>query len=125
MDPFAEFLAQLFRGGKVVFRQRPAPPAAASPGAIELLERAYATYRLDIAGAPVAFDAGLACEAAEVVRQASWALVCRQDRVEELERRLTMPHAPASAAHHLSADLVLRYLPQVHRRARALDSSDA
>src|ERR1700722_19662473 len=57
-------------------------------------------------------------------RQAAWALLCHHDRVEDLERRLRMPRSPATATHHLSADLLLRYLPQIHRRARALDPSD-
>jgi len=35
-----------------------------------------------------------------------------------------MPGAPDAPAAHLSADLVLRFLPQVHRRARALDPAD-
>ena len=89
------------------------------------MERAYAAYRLDIPGTAIALDAGLACAAAEVVRQASWAILCHRDRVEDLERRLSMPRSPATATHHLSADLLLRYLPQIHRRARALDPSDA
>jgi MoxR-vWA-beta-propeller ternary system domain bpX4 len=125
MDAFEEFLGPLFEEGRIIFRRKPDPVTAPSSGAIGLLERAYADYRLDIAGAAIAFDAGIAGAAAEVVRQASWALVSHQDRVKDLERRLAMPHPPSTASHHLSADLVLRYLPQVHRRARALDPSDA
>jgi hypothetical protein len=124
-DDFTEFLAQLFQEGRILFRRRPVPLSTAPPEAIERLERAYARYRLEVAGAAIAFDAGLACASAEVVRQACWALVCHQERVEELGHRLTLPRAPTTAAHHLSADLVLRYLPQVYRRARAIDPSDA
>src|SRR4051794_37351437 len=108
MDAFEEFLARLLEGGRITFRQRPAQLPSSTPGAIGLLERAYAAYRLEVAGPEIAFDARLACAAAEVVRQASWALVCHQDRVEDLERRLTLPHSPTTATQHLSADLVLR-----------------
>lgn len=127
MDALEGFLSPLLEGGRIVFRHRPVPATAptTATGAIGLLERAYRGYRLDIAGGPIAFDPGLARAAAELVRQASWALVCHHDRVQDLERCLSMPHAPATASHHLSADLLLRYLPQVHRRARALDPSDA
>src|SRR5207253_6819460 len=38
---------------------------------------------------------------------------------------LALPKAPPSAAQHLSADLVLRYLPQVYHRARAFAPDDA
>jgi hypothetical protein len=130
MNDFAEFLSRLFQEGEIVFPGRPQPLAAPSstapvpPEALQVLERAFTAYRLDVAGQRVEFDAGLAAAAAEVLRQASWALVCRQDRVEDLQRLLKMPHPPATAAHHLSADLLLRYLPQVHRRARAIAPSD-
>ena len=35
-----------------------------------------------------------------------------------------MPIEPPTPAHHLSADLTLRYLPQVLNRARGLDPTD-
>ena len=124
MNDLTEFLAGLFQEGRITFLRPPVPLASTPLEAIGLIERAYAAYRLDIAGKALALDAGIAYAAAEVVRQASWALVCHHDRVEDLERRLAMPQAPATAAHHLSADLLLRYLPHVYRRARALDPSD-
>jgi hypothetical protein len=123
-NDFDEFLARLFQEGKIGFPTRPVPLTAVPAGALGLLERAYATYRLDVPGTPLDFDARLACAAAELVRQASWALVFRPERIEDLERRLTMPRPPKSAADHLSADLLLRYLPLIHRRARALDPAD-
>jgi hypothetical protein len=128
MNDLVEFLAGLFSKGCITFRSPPEPvnPGAAAVSAEVLgqLEGAYAAYGLDVAGKAIALDVGLAVAAAELLRQASWALVCHRDRVEDLERRLTMPRAPRTASHHASADLVLRYLPQVHRRARALDPSD-
>ena len=125
MNDLADFLADLFREGRITFRRPPQPSASASPEVTGLLERAYEAYRLDIAGTVIALDAGIACAAAEVVRQASWALVSHHDRVEDLQRRLRMPRSPATATDHLSADLLLRYLPQVHHRARVLDPSDS
>jgi len=49
--------------------------------------------------------------------------VQQTEPAEELERRLTLP-PPRSAAEHLSADLLLRLLPALHRRARALAPAD-
>jgi hypothetical protein len=124
MDDFDGFLGTVFRQGRVVFRRRPEPAPAVSARALGLLEEAYARYRLDVAGPAVPFDPQVAAEAGELVRQACWAVVSREDRVEDLGRRLTTRRAPSRPSDHLSADLLLRYLPRVYRRARAVDPCD-
>src|SRR5262249_40436614 len=60
----------------------------------------------------------------ERVWWACWFLVHHGEPPEVLEKALTMPTAPTTAAQHLSADLVLRFLAQVHRRAKAVDAAD-
>ena len=42
----------------------------------------------------------------------------------DLVKRLKMPGSPLTPSQHLSADLTLRYLPQILRRARGLDPED-
>jgi hypothetical protein len=126
MGSLDEFLTRLLYEGRIVFRERPAPASSKEKArATELLERAYAVYRLDVAGPTIPFDVDIACAAGELVRQASWALINHGDRVEDLGRRVVMPRGPRRPSDHLSADLVLRFLPQVVRRARAIDPSDA
>jgi hypothetical protein len=44
--------------------------------------------------------------------------------VDEIDKQLKMPGSPQTPAQHLSADLLLRFLAQVHRRARARDPVD-
>jgi hypothetical protein len=122
MSPLADFLQRLFADGVAHFRSPPG--AAPRDDARPLLEAAYAGYALDVAGPPVPFDAGTALAAAEVVRQACWLLVSRDEPEGEIDRRLRLPGPPASAGQHLSADLTLRYLAQVHRRAFALNPGD-
>ena len=123
MTPFHEFLTQLFDQGKIVFRDAPRAigprrrPSRSWPAAFE-------TYSLAVAGPRIAFDPEIACAAAEFLRQASWALVNRDERMTDLEKRLKMPGSPLTPSQHLSADLTMRYLPQVLRRARGLDPSD-
>src|SRR4051812_8580330 len=109
MDGLAEFLRGLLYQGRIVFRGRPVPGTPV--GATAVLERAYAAYRLEVAGPPVPFDAPVAVAAAELVRQASWALVSHDAGPEQLATVLTMPRGPSLPAHHLSADLVFRFLP--------------
>ncbi|WP_148595718.1 hypothetical protein [Aquisphaera giovannonii] len=124
MAQLHEFLDGLLREGNVVFRSRPGPAEGPSAEVTALLAEAYETHRLDVAGPAIPFDAGVACEAAEVVRQACWAMVNQGDRVEDLAARVAMRRTPGGPSQHLSADLLLRYLPGVHRRARASGPDD-
>src|SRR5262249_52868432 len=52
---------------------------------------------------------------------ACWFLVHRGEAPGDVERALALPAAPRNPAEHLSADVTLRLLPGVHRRARSLD----
>jgi hypothetical protein len=72
----------------------------------------------------VPFDAPAALAAAEGVWLACWFLLQRREPAEEVEKALVLPPAPATAAEHLSADLALRFLPPLVRRARSLDADD-
>jgi MoxR-vWA-beta-propeller ternary system domain bpX4 len=119
---FQEFLTELFDAGKIVFRA--APRDRPLPADVAMLAEAFDACSLTVAGPRISFDPQVACAAAEFLRQAAWALVNHDERVNDLMKRLKMPVSPRSASHHLSADLTLRYLPQVLRRARGLDPSD-
>jgi hypothetical protein len=114
------FLEPLFAEGRVLLRSRP----TRDRGAAELLEQTYAAYCLEVAGPPIDFDAPTSLTAGELLAQACWFLMSHAEPEAELQRCLVMPGPPRSAAQHLSADLVLRYLPHVHRRARALAPDD-
>jgi hypothetical protein len=124
MAAFSDFLAQLLHEGRVVFRSQEAPQDRPTARETAALAEAYARFALSIAGPPIAFEEGVACQAAELVRQASWALVNREERLSDLKRRLRMSTRPTTPAQHLSADLLFRYLPQILRRARGLDPTD-
>jgi hypothetical protein len=124
MAAFSEFLAELFGEGKVVFRSGEKPRDRPTDGDVAILREAFATFALSVAGPPIAFDVRTATEAADLVRQASWALVDREERPADLKRRLRMTAVPTTPAQHLSADLLLRYLPQLVKRASGLDPTD-
>jgi MoxR-vWA-beta-propeller ternary system domain bpX4 len=124
MAAFSDFLIQLLDQGKVVFRSAKPPQDRPTERDAATLADAFATFALSVAGPPIAFDARTACEAAELVRRASWALVSREERVDDLKRRLVMSATPNTPGQHLSADLLLRYLPQILRRVRGLDPTD-
>jgi hypothetical protein len=120
----AEFLPRLLEHGEVRFGQRPTIAQANRTQAGTLLQQAFERYRLDVGGRLIAFDVETALAAAEVVCMTCWYLVNREEREEALKQAVHLAESPRSAAAHLSADLTLRYLTYVHRRARALDPAD-
>jgi len=120
----AEFLPRLFDHGEVRFRE---PPGAADHDreqARAILAGAFTSYRLDVAGPSIAFDAGIALSAAKVVQMACWYLVNPNEPDEQVMHAVLMAATPGSASAHLSADLVFRYLTHIHRRARAHKPTD-
>jgi hypothetical protein len=124
MSPLADFLGALLTEGRAVLRRPPAAVEPSDPAAAAVLRRAYATHRLQVAGPPLDFDLPLALSAAALVQWSCWLLVSRAETDAEMAQTLALPGPPRTPAQHLSADLLLRLLPAVHRRARALNPSD-
>jgi hypothetical protein len=118
MPTFPEWLDRLLADGAAVMDGPPECPAAAADAARTVLRRAYAAHALGVAGPPLPFDADIALSAAEQVAQACWRLVAGGPG---RARPLGEPTTPAA---HLSADLTLRLLPAVHRRARLRAEDD-
>jgi hypothetical protein len=123
MGSFSEFLHRLLVEGSVVLDRPPQVGAADRAAGVDLLAAAFADHRLDVAGPPPAFDADAAAASAELVWLACWFLVHRGDEPAVMEKALAFS-TPGNASQHLSADLTLRFLPQVHRRARGLAVGD-
>ncbi len=117
MSSFADFLQRLLADGEAVLSGPPdRGQAAAADRAV--LARDFADHALDVAGPPVPFDPAAASAAAHLLAAACWHLVA-PDAAPDLPP-LGEPGTPAA---HLSADVALRFLPAVHRRA-ALRSAD-
>ena len=125
MASLAEFLEDLFGAGRVAFVEPPRTTEGADrAAAARALKTAFEENLMELAGPPLAFHEGTALTAAEWTRRACWFLVSRGESPEVVERALAMPPKPRSAADHLAADLTFRYLPGVHRRARAIEPGD-
>jgi hypothetical protein len=123
MAELVDFLRQLLSAGAVAFPGHPDSSSAGQRAAVDFLRKAFGYYRLEVSGPLLDFRADIALQAAEFVRQGCWFLVQHDEPDGAVEQRLTMP-LPQTAADHLSADLLFRYLPGVYRRARALDPAD-
>lgn len=124
MSGFLQFMRDMLEAGRARLRQPPRLPDEERAATVNLLAAAFRDHRRDVAGPPLDFVPRVALEAAGFTAWACWFLVHRGEAAGEVERQLVLPRPPASAADHLSADLVFRYLPIVHRRARALDPQD-
>lgn len=88
------------------------------------LEAYHREYHLEIAGPPISYDPAAALMAAESLWLGCWFLVHRDAPPVEVARLLAEPREPTTAAAHLSADLLLRFVPQVYHRARGLAADD-
>jgi hypothetical protein len=125
MAGIAAFVQELLTTGRVVSRQRPgAPTARERTEAARFLASVHADLRLEVAGPLIDFDEPAALTALERTWWASWFLVNRSEPAGEVERALSLPPPPRSAAQHLSADLTLRFLAGLHGRARASSPDD-
>ncbi len=124
MSDISQFLRNLLHDGRIRFANQPErihPPPA---DVIEILKDAYAVHSLAVAGSPIPFDPVMALAAGEFVMYASWFVLSHDEPESSIAQELRMPHLPATAADHLNADLFFRYLPQIHRRSRAMNLED-
>lgn len=124
MGGLAKFVEGLFAEGRVLFDGPPDPAPPDREEAAAVLRGAFVEEALDLAGPVLSFDAKAALIAAEWSRRACWYLISRSEAGEVVERALTPPPDPTRPSQHLAADLTFRYLPLVHRRARATAPDD-
>jgi hypothetical protein len=124
MASLVAFLRGLLEDGAVLLHARPHTRGDERPEAETLLAKAFADHCLDVAGPPIVFDAGTALAVAEQLWFACWFLLHRSEPPAEVEKCLRPCTSPVTASQHLSADLVLRFAPQVYRRARRADATD-
>jgi MoxR-vWA-beta-propeller ternary system domain bpX4 len=124
MAAFAEFLQRLLTEGAAVLEARPTFNPRERTEASAVLQRAFANARLHVAGLLLDFDAQTALAAAERVWLAAWFLLIRSEEPDEVEQALRLPEPARQAGQHLSADLTLRYLPQIYHRARSIAVDD-
>jgi hypothetical protein len=114
------FLHGVLDAGRLILREP--LPAQTDSDAPAALAAAYRLHAQTVAGPPIPFDAPVATAAGRVLYQATWYLLHPNEPVDAAPLR--MPADPRTASHHLSADLLLRYLPAVYRRTRAMRADD-
>ncbi len=115
MPAFLDWLERILKQGESVQDTPPELPASQIDRAEALLRAAFTTHALDVAGPPLTFDPVAAVKAAKVLARACWFLVNNNPYSEPVTLPLKTDPSPAA---HLSADVSLRFLPAVARRAR-------
>ena len=119
MTPFLDWLDRVLTAGESVQDAPPHLAPAERPAVEARLRAAFELHALDVAGPPLAFDPRAALGAAEVLASACWGLVGEDEPLA-----LALGIAPSPAA-HLSADVLFRFLPSVHRRTRGREPDGA
>jgi MoxR-vWA-beta-propeller ternary system domain bpX4 len=107
------WLKRILEYGESVQAGSPEWRSADRPNVLSVLETAFRDHALDVAGLPVSFNPAAAEWAARCLADACWRLV--GDGTSAPVR----PREPDSPSAHLSADVTLRFLPTVYRRAKA------
>lgn len=115
MPPFADWLTRVLTRGESVQEAPPTLAPEERAGALAVLRAAFDGHALDVAGPPVAFDPDTALAAATALARACWLLVGAAENEPASLSFRAEPNAPSA---HLSADLTLRLLPAVYRRAK-------
>ena len=109
---FPDWLQRLLTHGESSQLSAPAIGASDRASAVAQLREAHGVRALSLAGPAPAFSDEIAWQAARLLAGACWRLI-GEAGADPLP---TMAPSPA-AADHFSADLTLRFLPGVYRRA--------
>ena len=122
MATLATFLHDVLHEGRIHLHAAPAD--ADDPGALAVLRQAYDAYCLSVAGPMLPFDGAPALAAGRLLAWAAWYSLNPDVPIETPEKVLCMPMWPTKAEQHLSADVILRFVPTLHRRAKVLMQND-
>lgn len=117
MPNSTDWLLGVLNDGACLFDDPQAPFDPKCPGVRDLLRQAFARHAATVGGPAVPYDEDAALWATTLLFEAGWLLV---DGGEVP----SWPREPTSAASHLSADLMLRYLTTVHARAKSRDDAE-
>lgn len=117
MSDFALFLEGLLSGQNLILENRPVPRRREQEEALAVLEDAYAPYATEVSGPAIPFQPHIALHSAVLVWRACWLIVAPEE-IPRYHTYLRLERGPRSPSDHLSADLLLRFLPEVYRGAR-------
>lgn len=115
MSNFVQWLRGVIEKGESMQSELPDLPDSELAEVRRFLQETFEFRAREVAGPALGFDAGASIWAANVLARACW----RTIGDAELLLPLDSEREPATPAAHLSADVILRLLPAVYRRARS------
>ncbi|MBI1182727.1 hypothetical protein GC194_00540 [bacterium] len=125
MIGFSEFVHQLRQTAEVhIGHEMPSFAKEEQTAVAAFLQAEYTRECLEYPANPPAFCSETAVWAARLVAQAAYFYLNRHENVELIEAQLTLRSEPVPVQEVLSADLCLRFLPQLIKALRLLDSED-
>ncbi|QEL19630.1 hypothetical protein [Limnoglobus roseus] len=117
MPSFVDWLRRVVLMGESVQDAPPVLTESDRAAALPILRASFDRHLLEVAGPPLVFDAATAVWAAEALAAACWELVAGDVGESAAGRE------PRTPGEHLTADVLLRFLPPVYRRAKARDAA--
>ncbi len=116
MSPFVDWLRRVVSMGESVQDTPPIIAERERAAALPILRASFDRHALEVAGPVLSFDPPTAVWAAEQLAAACWQLVGDATEPTPADRE------PKTPDEHLTADVLLRFLPAVHRRAKAREA---
>jgi len=114
MPQFLDWITRVLTCGESVQDGPPCLQSGERQAVEKCLSNLFKERVLDIAAPPISFDPNTAVGSAELLARACWLLVAGEGE----PRRLGFEGRPPSPSTHLAADITLRFLPAVYRRAK-------
>jgi MoxR-vWA-beta-propeller ternary system protein len=119
----SELLQPLLFEGRLAFTDSLRALNVDEDDSLAILRSAFRAHQLGIADPPLAFERHVALATARLVIHVAWHALNNEQIGPKAEESLRLP-TPKTPSEHLSADLCLRFAPQIYQRAVRIHPND-
>ncbi|MFN8284199.1 MAG: hypothetical protein U0U67_13350 [Chitinophagales bacterium] len=108
----------------ILFTDKHAVSAIEERAVIDYLAKQYQSETVNYPFVPPAFNATAALWSAKLIYHTAFFFLCRNDNTSKLISVLKEYNKTPDVSEHLSADLLMRFLPHVYSELKATDAQD-